>query len=268
MKVSSDPEFPVIDSDGIHRSIIGKIGGSKKEPRAIEYGHVQEDNVLIEMNPIPSDNREGFILNHTNILNEISEILKPLDLSIDISATALFSDDELAHDLAKLAGCEPDFNAWFMCSNSPPDLSATNMRSAGGHLHVSFDEANSYENKRIEVVRSFDIYGTLPSVLLDDNVERRKLYGKAGCYRPKFTTNRDPYDGVELRSLSNFWLKSRELMGWAFDAVELAIKNSDRVVAITEETPKIIDRVISSINRSDRNEARSLCKYLGVPYAT
>jgi len=267
MQVSSDPEFPVIDSNGVHRSIIGKIGGSKREPRAIKYGHVQEDNVLIEMNPIPSDSREGFILNHTNILREISELLKPLDLSVDISATALFSDDELEHKLAKLAGCEPDYDAWHMCENHPPDLSATNMRSAGGHLHVSFDDAKNDVNRRIEVVRSFDIYGTLPSVLLDDNVERRKLYGKAGCYRPKYATNQDPYDGVELRSLSNFWLGSSDLMGWAYDAVESAILNVDRVVNITQETPEIIDRVISSINNSDRNEAQDLCKYLGVSYA-
>jgi len=43
------------------------------------------------------------------------------------------------------------------------------------------------------------------SVLHDTDMRRRELYGAAGAYRPK------KY-GVEYRTMSNFWLRSPQLM--------------------------------------------------------
>ena len=45
---------------------------------------------------------------------------------------------------------------------------------------------------------------------------RRELYGKAGAFRPK------PY-GVEYRTPSNIWIRSRDMRRCIFDLVQIAI---------------------------------------------
>ncbi len=67
-----------------------------------------------------------------------------------------------------------------------------------------------------QLVKQLDYFLGIPSLLLDKDEERRHLYGKAGAFRPK------PY-GVEYRVLSNFWLKSPELMRWVYNTTHLAI---------------------------------------------
>lgn len=48
------------------------------------------------------------------------------------------------------------------------------------------------------------------------NIERRKLYGKAGEYRL-------PKHGLEYRTLSNYWLTAYPLMSFAFGMARLAV---------------------------------------------
>jgi hypothetical protein len=78
------------------------------------------------------------------------------------------------------------------------------------------------------------------------------MYGKAGAVRAKSY-------GVEYRVLSNFWLKSEELMGEVYDRAVSAAKNLDKL-------PKVLDlcssqHMQSIINNSDRGEAlRTLIK--------
>jgi len=54
-----------------------------------------------------------------------------------------------------------------------------------------------------------DFFLGLGSLFYDDDIERREMYGKAGCIRYK------PY-GVEYRTLSNAWLKDEVRMRWAY----------------------------------------------------
>jgi len=259
--ISSDPEFPIVQSDGTFVSSIGLIGGSKQEPRQTEHGFIQEDNVMVEVNPIPATTREQFIINHVLMMSDVEAILKPLDLEARIEATAVYDDEFLRHPLARQAGCDPDYDAWSLTPNSPPDLSATNLRSAGGHIHVGFDWANNDPFNRANLARVFDIVGTLPSVLLDKNAERRSLYGKPGCHRPKSTERSDPYDGVELRTLSNFWLGSEELMGWAYDRVAECFVRYDEMLEVANDS-EYVSTIISAINNSDEKTAAAICSEL------
>src|SRR5690606_38791590 len=65
-----------------------------------------------------------------------------------------------------------------------------------------------------------DLVVGIPSVLMDrdpSNIERRKLYGRAGEYRL-------PAHGFEYRTPSNFWLTSYPLMSLVFGLARMAVQ--------------------------------------------
>ncbi len=257
--LSSDPEFPVRDRDGIYRSIIGRVGGTKDSPREVKHGFIQEDNVLLEINPNPASSCNEFIKNHQLLMQEVQSLLEPLDLSIAIEASVEYLKGELENPIAKKAGCDPDYNAWTLFQNDPPNLSETNLRSAAGHLHVGFDWANDDIMNRAYLVRVFDLTGVIPSLVLDPDTRRRSLYGMAGCHRPKAIAYGDMYDGVEIRGLSNFWLKNKDLMRWVYSAVEMAFERFDEINKLYEDST-FSEHIIQTINNQDNTEAHNLCK--------
>jgi hypothetical protein len=80
------------------------------------------------------------------------------------------------------------------------------LRVAAGHVHVGWTEdANILDARHLrhcrDLVKQFDWFLGAWSIRHDKDLTRRKLYGKAGSYRPK------PY-GMEYRTLSNFWISS------------------------------------------------------------
>lgn len=251
-KVGGDTEVILQSNTGTLISAIGKIGGSKLFPRKTKHGYVQEDNVLAEFNINPADSEKEFIKNTLDILDDLREIITPLDLSINISPTGWFEKNQLDHPLAMEAGCEPDYDAWNVSVNIPPELMNTTMRSCGGHLHISFDRANETDMSRINMIRVMDLVAGVPSIFMDDNAERRKLYGKAGCHRPKMMDYGHPYDGVEYRTLSNFWIKDTQSIGWAFRAAKRAVENYDELL---EYSNSYKDKIISAINSTNKKAA-------------
>lgn len=269
--VGSDPEVFLVDNNGKLRSAIDTVGGSKRFPRPVPFGSVQEDNVLLEFNTTPAMSSEEFVANHVNVMKSINQIdiLSERALSVSIQATGVFDNEELSHPRARIAGCEPDFNAWNMSMNTPPDLSETNLRSGAGHLHVSCPWMGKERNRdgaveRCDLVKAFDISLGLPSVLMDDDKVRRDLYGKAGCHRPKFTGFGDKYDGVEYRTLSNFWLRSEELMRWAYENVEYGIKNMSEWIAELDADRELAQSVQKCINDSDEGLAIDLVTHFNL----
>jgi len=89
-----------------------------------------------------------------------------------------------------------------------------------------------------------DLFLGVPSVLIDDGKERKKLYGKAGAYRYK------PY-GVEYRTLSNFWVFEPGLIDWVWNQTEKAL---------THVKNGLMDKELSRlarecINKDDHNLA-------------
>lgn len=265
--VGSDPEVLLVNKQGKLISSIGLIGGSKAEPKATKHGHVQEDNVLVEFNTNPAKSRDEFVLNVRNMLLDIEEIIKPLDLSVSIAATGLFESDQLQDIKAQMSGCEPDYNAWGIGEgafdipmNDPPDLSGTPMRSGGGHLHVGSEYLNKGDNRAF-FCRIMDLVAAVPSVLMDKDDKRRSLYGKAGAHRPKFTELEDAYDGVEYRVLSNFWLASDETIKWAYDRVDQAFADFESLLKVAN---KESTRIYEAVNNSNREVANALVKEYGL----
>ena len=130
--LGTDPEL-FLQKDNKIISAIGKIGGSKSEPQPIsDKGHfIQEDNVAIEYNIPPCKTVEDWIYHHNFVKDYLEVLVSGMGCTLAIQPIATLEDSELDNDIARLAGCEPDFDVWNECINEPADLSATNMRSAG-----------------------------------------------------------------------------------------------------------------------------------------
>jgi hypothetical protein len=100
----------------------------------------------------------------------------------------------------------------------------------------------------------FDIFVTLPSLLLDDDIRRRELYGKAGSFRFKEF-------GVECRQLSNFWIHEDHLIKWVFDQTVKSVQ-----IVLDGNAKHYIDKystqVVEAINNNDKKLAKLLLTQL------
>jgi len=212
----ADPELFLRDEQ-LKKSIAstGLIGGTKESPRIIGKGFaLQEDNVAVEFNIPPCSNSKDFKAAIQHTLIHLRSELTPRGLSLDIAASRVFDDDQLLSPQAQEFGCEPDFNAWTGKMNPRPSAQ-TNLRSAGGHIHIGYSEPDEEVSR--ELIKAHDLFCGVPSIMYDDDIRRRSLYGKAGAYRLKSY-------GVEYRTLSNFWLRSSELVDMVYEQSERAIK--------------------------------------------
>lgn len=206
--VGCDPEVFLKDGTGIVSSI-GLIGATKSAPLRVKEGAIHEDNVLAEINIDPAANEEEFV---SRIHSVLSALKVHTGCDYEVKPSHHFSRELLMSQEkhgALSAGCERDYNVYTGTFNPKPRMRTT-LRSGGGHIHVGCDDID-----KERLVRTMDVLLGVPSVLMDDDRERRQLYGKAGSYRPK------PY-GIEYRVLSNFWLKDDSLIRWAYERTLLA----------------------------------------------
>ncbi len=93
--------------------------------------------------------------------------------------------------------------------------------------------------------------------MLDADVDRRKVYGKAGAFRQ---TNY----GHEYRTPSNFWIKNDKLRQWIFtqtqDALDFASNHADILM-----NDKVIGELIQDcINNHEENTADWLCNEFSI----
>lgn len=215
--IGSDPEFFLTDLDNNPVSSIGLIGGTKLVPKQMdkEGYFMQEDNVAVEYNIPPVKTADEFnnALQHginyifNNVLDK--EKLKPC-----FNASKVFPFELLNNPTAREFGCTPSNNAWTYTQNLPPNAEE-NFRSIGFHIHVGFSITDV--DIIAQCVRAMDLFLGVPSVVLDPDTERRKLYGKAGEFR--FTKY-----GFEYRVLSGFFNSSEELRKYAFNQTLKALE--------------------------------------------
>ncbi len=252
--IGADPELFVSNKSKEIIPVCGLLGGTKTEPRKVSAGAVQEDNVLAEFNIDPASTPKEFINNIKEVRNQLNEILYPnytvVQASHEFEQSILINSGEQAMRF----GCDPDINAWTGEFNDPASPYTT-LRSAGGHLHLSYDNPSIESNLRLG--RIMDLLIGIGSMSFDKDNRRRQLYGKAGAIRHK------PY-GVEYRVPSNAWLGSEELIEWAWYSVirsyELFESNED-----LELVQLIGEGVIqSTINNSDYNKAHNIMRELNI----
>lgn len=256
MRIGADPEVFLLDSKGKLTSSIGLIGAGKLDPFQIpdmpKGFTLQEDNVSLEYGIPPAKSGEQLHQYISSVMEKSLEYTKGLKFS-NLSC-AVFPADQMTDPGAHVFGCEPDFNAWgpqgFDKDGNPmninPGIQVPHqfMRSAGGHIHV--------ETKLdpVKVVRGMDLFLGVPSVLMDQGEDRRKLYGKAGAHRIK------PY-GVEYRTLSNFWIFKKDYCEWVFRNTAEALKYYELAEGFGEE-------IQQAINGNDRSLAQQLVAALSL----
>lgn len=266
-QLGSDPELFVFDKETQKfKSSIGMIGGGKWNPREMSPGFfAQEDNVLVEFNIPPSTNKNDFIF---NIESGKWQIKKLLGDRYDLlaQASAFLPMEELETPEAWEFGCDPDLNAWKGGKiNDKPTTPMDGLRSAGGHIHFGFTPNQTLlreieltvENFNVELIKLCDLYLGVPSILMDLDKDRRKLYGKAGAFRHK------PY-GTEYRVLSSFWLQKKKYIAWAWNesmrALERAAEGDFIKATIGEE-------VEYTINSASETSAKALCDQFSLAIA-
>lgn len=249
--IGADPELfiinektkKVVSSIGIIPGVKGDAWKSDDMPEG--FG-IEVDNILGEFNIPPCKTREEFVNNIEYMKNYIDRFVKEYnpELGIQCVASREVDDDQLQSDEAKLFGCSPDYNAYTMKQNKAPNGESTNLRSAGFHIHIGYNNKNI--DTSVLLVRYLDAFVGLPSVIEDPDTKRRSLYGKAGAFRLT------PY-GVEYRSLSSAAMKDKESLKRVWDRVQDAIDafNWGKIIPLSND-------VLDAINNSNKVLAQEL----------
>jgi hypothetical protein len=241
--IGADPEVFLIDKDGKFISAINKIGGNKRFPVDIGKGcAIQEDNVAAEFNIPPAADADAFIASIEYALSHLSEVASKKGLSLSITASKVFDDDQLMHLRARMFGCDTDYNCWTKKPNPRPSARNQRLRTTGGHVHYGC------KLDPIQLARWSDVRHGLNSVLEDDDTERRQLYGQAGSFRPKAY-------GIEYRTLSNYWLRDKTFMKLVYQRCEQVVDDVSKGRELMDDDGVLIQH---AINRSDRALAKEL----------
>lgn len=250
--LGSDPELFIINSKTNEVvSSIGLIPGEKGRPwtEGLEKGFGLEiDNILAEFNIPPCKTKEEW-LHHMNFMKGfIRDFVKKVNPDYDLmhKASTYVDPKILNNPIAQLFGCSVSYNAYTEMPNPRPAGDRTNLRSAGVHVHCSYDEPNTYDN--LHLIKMFDVYLGIPSVIMDPDTERRSLYGGAGDFR--FCEY-----GFEYRTLSGFFLKNDETISFMWDQAMKAIDAYNNDLEIPD--PDIVQK---TINTSDVKTAKRLVK--------
>jgi hypothetical protein len=246
---------------------IGLVGGTKQEPKPIFGGNgyaVQEDNVMAEFNVPPATDGKAFSKSIQIVLDYLKKEAAKNNCDLLIAPSAHFTKNQLAHPQAQSIGCEPDFCVWTRSEN---EFDVTKkkileyLRTAGGHLHVSFS-VNGKVNKELTmeskemVIIFLDLFLGVPGTIFDRDKERKLLYGKPGAFRPK------DY-GVEWRVFSNWWVQKPEYREWVFSNINIAFDYMN----IKNFVGKVLDRgneIVEIINNQDELKAKRMCKSFGI----
>lgn len=186
--VGADPELFIINEKTKKVvSAVGKIPGEKGNPYVADdmpkgFG-LETDNILAEFNIPPVTNGVSFVNNIEYMKHYIDKYVKNINPNYGILCTASKSVDpnQLRSKQALLFGCDVDYNAYTGQANPKPEGTKTNLRSAGFHIHIGYENPNI--DTSVLLVKYLDMYLGIPSVVYDSDKKRRSLYGKAGCFR-------------------------------------------------------------------------------------
>lgn len=223
LMIGSDPELFLEDANGKVISAIGKIGGTKKRPKPVKVlgkgFAVQEDNVLLEYNTPAAKTRNAWESYHRDMLTYLREMVGGIGLALSNKASHSMDADQLQDKRAHIFGCDPDFDAWKLQWNKAPKCEDPNLRSAGGHIHLAYENPNYKDS--VKIARLCDLFIGAPLKVVDPDKRRAELYGRPGAIRFK------PY-GLEYRTPSNYWTLNNDNINRVYDAAQYALAMLDQ----------------------------------------
>lgn len=223
ISVGCDPEV-FVKSVKTGRFVCGHglIPGTKDVPFKIANGMVQVDGMAFEFGIDPAKNRDEFV----NRVNAVLDTLRGMApaYTIEIVPVAQFTPAVLRNSPKEALelGCDPDYNAYTGKANPRPDGGAVNYRTGSGHVHIGWTKApvDPFHPEHFKacllLAKQLDVYLGVPSLLWDKDKDRRRLYGRAGAFRPKSY-------GMEYRTPSNQWLKHDTIKAFVFDQTVRAV---------------------------------------------
>jgi hypothetical protein len=208
IRLGCDPElFAKLGDDYIPAA--GLIPGDKKNPFPVERGSIQVDGCALEIGIDPVESIEDWDKNISVVLTQLEEELKKNDRDFTLSFVPCVEFDKKLFDKVpeqnKQLGCDPDYSITG-AMKIPPKINST-LRTGSGHIHIGWTEDAKgsdpvhFEDCRFVAEKFYNSRMFNPGT----EVERMRLkyYGSDGAFRPKSY-------GVELRSPSNIWVKSKE----------------------------------------------------------
>lgn len=254
--IGTDFELAIYDNaNKKYISGVNKIGGTKEVPESIGNDcSKQEDNVAIEFCIPPVTDLESFknyIGYCINIGNNIAKSIDP-NYSLKAVSSAVYDQDQLNTEKAQMFGCEPSMDAYTQELNHPAAREGLDLRTFGFHIHLGWTNNHEVDHE-FTVIKLFDLFLGVPSLLLENDTRRRELYGPPGDFRFK------PY-GVEYRTLGSELLKNQE-------NIEIIWNNIQRVIQIinNDEVSKYEPYFMTAreiIKTNNRAEAEKLCSSL------
>jgi hypothetical protein len=259
--VGCDPEI-FWTKNGKPFSVEGLIGGTKKDPRPIPKAPfdgfaVQEDNVAAEFNTPPAATSIEFSKSVGFAVKFIERLAKKHGCKLAFVPDLDFSDEQVSTPHAMLMGCEPDYSVWTMQVNPRP-IAPHNMRTAAGHVHISWVGGIADRDTQRDVGRISDVYLGCAQVATTEPNRRRQLYGKAGCIRPK------PW-GIEYRTLDNQWVGHPSQRVQVFDNIKLMFNAIQTNPGLINEVNNWGDEIQQAINEHDRDMAFRILSMFNVP---
>jgi len=239
--LGADPELCIYDRN-TGRQIPGwEITAGEKLGKHEDIGKgvtVHADGVALEFNFPPAPPID-FANQALDALRTVTNFVKKKipDAGVAfIGETNNFSKEDLEHPIAKMIGCDPDYDAYSSSGDVPRVLNNeimlpyANTKFFGGHLHVGYNKDKCPPWAAVRLMDAL-VYG--PLLRYENSGARKIWYGKAGSYRPKSY-------GLEYRTPSAFWLKDRTLpmhIGFRANALFDAIHNRTQdVFALFEAT--------------------------------
>lgn len=268
LSVGSDIEVFLKDKRGHPVPVCGLLGGTKESPKEVPLGPgfcVQEDNVMAEFNIPPAQCADDFALYLLKMKKFLADYFKSANLELDVSPSQVFHPQQLLSPQARKFGCEPDYNVWTLTEN---EIDTENpllrrLRTAGGHIHVSFDVDERVPElaETFVVVKALDLYLGVPSVFADTDQRRRQFYGRPGAFRVKQYSKNTA--GIEYRTLSNFWFDEEDWMYYVYGAVRNVFSYLNLVSSAETKLDEKQERIAAAIN-GNLEVANELLKEAGL----
>ena len=109
----------------------------------------------------------------------------------------------------------------------------------------------------LNLVKLGDLFLSVPLVFVQENAERRKMYGKAGAFRC--------VEGrVELRSPSNCYWENKERLNWMFNQLKTMLELYNNNPEIMNEIEAEANNIINCLNNDDKDIALVLIEKFNI----